>query len=306
ASAGPGGLAVTDRNGAVRRAGGHAAKVESFAFSPDGSCLAISGEKGGIVFADLASGRQREVEDAGILAAGLEGSQFVLLGPESISFWDGREAKVLRSEDSENRWKSVIGITLSPDGERVIASDFMMGIELIELGKGNRREIGQGYERAFDFAWSPDGSTLAMACGWGRHGEMGGLVIVSDTGKLLHRELVDKTTTTVEFDTDGKTIIWGDGEKLYRTDAKTFALESQQPLVTRWWRALNKKVAVGHKGGAVVFWHTPTMTVLREFPRPYIRDQALSPDRKHLAISDGRSVRVYAIDLQALKAPRGF
>ncbi|MCZ6690833.1 MAG: WD40 repeat domain-containing protein [Planctomycetota bacterium] len=297
ASAGHGGLAITDRNGVVRRANGHASKVQSLAFSPDGSCLAISGENGGVVFTDLGSGRQRGIEDSGILAAGHESSQFVLLGPESISFWDGREAKVLRSVESENRWKSVIGLTLSPDGERVIASNH--SVEMIELGKGIRRAIGRGYESAMDFAWSPDGSTLAMACGWGRHGGMGGLVIVSDTGKLLHRELIDKTVTSVDFDTDGKTITWGDGQTLYRTDAKTFALESQRPLLTRWWRALNEKVAVGHKRSAVVFWHTPTMTVLREFPQPYIRDQALSRDGRHLALSDGRSVRVYAINLQA-------
>jgi hypothetical protein len=52
---------------------------------------------------------------------------------------------------------------------------------------------------------------------------------------------------------------------------------------------------VSHDHQSITVWHVPTLTALRRVPRNEIRQCTLSPDRKHLAVSDRLGVTVFRI-----------
>ncbi len=94
---------------------------------------------------------------------------------------------------------------------------------------------------------------------------------------------------------DGKTILWGNKNGIHVTDASTYAEIATIPAATSWLRHISDRLAISHDSREVTLWHLPTFTRIRGLSLESIRNAALAPDGKHVAVSDGSTVSIYRI-----------
>jgi WD40 repeat protein/serine/threonine protein kinase len=105
---------------------GHAGKIYSVAFSPDGKRLA-SASSDGVKLWDMDNGNEfkgvRLPVGVGLVAFSPAGKQFASAGPEGIKVWDMSSGKAIMTfEHADHIWN----VAFSPDGKR-LAATFLSG-----------------------------------------------------------------------------------------------------------------------------------------------------------------------------------
>jgi eukaryotic-like serine/threonine-protein kinase len=149
---------------------GHAAKVETLAFSRDGTTLASADAAGVVKLWDVTAGRERltlrgHTDAVYALAFSPDGKTLASGGADkSVRLWDaetGRERACLRDS-----FGAVSAVAFSADGKKLVATDArrvgFWEVETSRLEKVVPTGQSEGIREARGAALTPDGSTLAF------------------------------------------------------------------------------------------------------------------------------------------------
>lgn len=138
--------------------------IQSLAVSPDGALLAIAGEQ--ILIWDLVAGRERvHLETGGkranATAFSHDGLRLAAACWDTVRIWDTRDWK---PEASLDQHRSVMeSVEFSPDDQYLawVGHDGVIHWKDLDSGAEHRIVSGQGPERLWCAAFSPDGGSLA-------------------------------------------------------------------------------------------------------------------------------------------------
>ncbi|WP_337307963.1 MULTISPECIES: nSTAND1 domain-containing NTPase [unclassified Streptomyces] len=212
-------LAVSDDTGAVRlydartrrtlgRLTGHSGNVNSLGFSPDGSLVAASSHDSPLVMLwdarthrRLASldGHRRPVQSVHFSPDGrtLATSSYI---DGTTRLWSVRTHEQLASLDAGAHWTA-----FSPDGRTLVTGGFQSSsVHLVDVRAHRRLDTLDAVNKSiYSVAFSPDGSTLAMASGDGK------LRLWDLSRRRLTATLTGHTdmAQSVSFTPDGKTLV---------------------------------------------------------------------------------------------------
>jgi RNA polymerase sigma factor (sigma-70 family) len=185
---------------------GHAngGEVCALAFSPDGKALACGLKNGFAILADSATGmRQRllsaHVGEARCVAFSPDGKRLATCGDDKlVRVWDVESgAEQLRCAGHTAR---VNGVAFSPDGQQIASCGRDQTARLWDLAGKELRSLRQvGWPERL--AFSPDGKSLAVACGWGGEVRVWDLTGKKDT---LRWRGWQPQSEKVAFSPDGK------------------------------------------------------------------------------------------------------
>ena len=141
--------------------------IETVAYSPNGSTLAVGGADGAVRLWDLRTGKQTgstlaggDGGGTGTLAFSRDGSTLLGWIGAGVSAWNVATAA------QEGATFGTGTTALSPDGRTLaVAGDAADGVTLWNWSSHTRRgtRFGEGYGRWYGVAFSPDGRTLATA-----------------------------------------------------------------------------------------------------------------------------------------------
>ncbi len=187
---------------------GHATRVNSVTFSPNGKVIASGSDDRTLKLWDAVTGKQLRS-----LAGHTDGVRSVAFSPDgkviasgsgdtTIKLWDVATGKPLRSLKAA---ASVDSVAFSPDG-KVLASD---GITLWDSATGKQlRSVGEQTDSIGSFAFSPDGKVIASGDSYNRSIKLWDAA----TGKQLRTLEGYKSgvSSVVAFSPDGKVIASGD------------------------------------------------------------------------------------------------
>jgi hypothetical protein len=147
---------------------GHADKVWSVAFSPDGARLATASDDGTARVWDTASDKDLAVRtghagDVYAVVLSSDGSRLATASLDGTArVWDaptGKELAVLKGHTS-----AVHAVAVSPDGTRLATASWDETARVWDAATGKELAVLRGQEGAFEVvAFSPDGSRLAAA-----------------------------------------------------------------------------------------------------------------------------------------------
>jgi WD40 repeat protein len=270
--------------------------ISKVIFSRDGRTLAaLCGDCGGVVLWDvttrqpLTDGLLRVVEGPVFdVAFSPDGKTFAAAYDGGVVLLDVASRRRLTDEPLRMEMGSVSGMDFSPDGKTLAAgynhhvadfADADAGVILWDVASRRRLEGGPHLARGYfvrGVAFSPDGRTLAGACGIANRG--GGPLGFVLWDVATHRPLTDDVVLLKEgnnfgffnfaFSPDGRTLAIGYG------GGRTLASRYGVP-------------AVGGVGGGVVLWDVATHQRLDWEPlieeEGYLFSIAFSPDGRTLA-----------------------
>jgi WD40 repeat protein/predicted Ser/Thr protein kinase len=147
---------------------GHNQSVTALAASPDGYRLASASQDGTARVWDVFSGREFANFRTGtneLVAAALspDGSQLAVAGRATVSVWDIKTGKLLRSVGCEsNGIKAMFAISWSPDGKRLAVGGWTNFLQVWDSETGERLlELPGHLDVVTSVAWNPGGSRLA-------------------------------------------------------------------------------------------------------------------------------------------------
>jgi WD40 repeat protein/DNA-binding SARP family transcriptional activator len=296
-----------------------------FAMSPDGRLLAVVsatnkgfGKRGTISFIDTADlqvlRRIRYAHSSPLPLAFSPDSATLAMGEQSrseVRLWDvasGRMRAVLRAIPADQR---PVVLEFSPDGGTLMsgAGPVHRGLLFVwRLGTPNQRaDVFRTPETVEDLAFTPDGSKLVIATGWGD----GGHFVLWDTAaqrivKTVHAD--DAGVLSVDVSTDARTLITGGQTGVVRLWDLQRGAPVGAPLAGLTGFAAtvdlapDGNTAVGaDTAGNVVLWDVATRSTIGDpFPGPAgDRPAAASftPDgRRVVVISDTGSGWVWDVD----------
>ena len=152
-------------------------RVESVAFSPDGTMLATGDEGGTARLWNVATGRQvRSLSTGGNVysVAFSPDGKMLATGGGAAELWNvatGRQARRLDTGSG-----AVYSVAFSPDGTMLATDNFSGGAaELWNVATGRQvRSLDTGASRVYSVAFSPDGTTLATGDDGGYSSGAGG------------------------------------------------------------------------------------------------------------------------------------
>ncbi|MCG9130412.1 sigma-70 family RNA polymerase sigma factor [Candidatus Poribacteria bacterium] len=190
---------------------GHAAQIQSLAFSLDGKILASTGNDGTIRVWDTETGKQLVVLSdrrnlPGALAFSPNGTTIVSGSRTgAIQIWDVATGDPLATLTGHT--DTVEALAFSPDGKTLASTSEDLSIRLWDIGSKEHRSTLTGHKKPVKvLVFSPDGNTLASA-------GMGGTVRLWDpgTGRQV-RALVQfgLTDTDQEFPAATQQTAWID------------------------------------------------------------------------------------------------
>lgn len=237
-------------------------QVLAIAFSPDGKRMATGGyskEK------DNYFARLWDVET----------------GRELLRFMHGKKGYGIRC------------LAFSPDGKTLATLGTQSGVFLrlfdVETGKLRRAFPKDGNQRARggSVAFSPDGRTVAVACG---------SIHLYDVTTGKERVRIDRQASHLHFSDDGKTLTGAVSGAIYRwstTNGRMLTPKAADSVVDQILVTPDgQRVVTRVQDGNGYLWDGATGKLLRRIPLAWQRGVAMSPDGRFLAwpVSD-RSVR---------------
>ncbi|MGV3606580.1 MAG: protein kinase domain-containing protein [Planctomycetaceae bacterium] len=193
---------------------GHEREVLSIAYSPDGRWVASGGRDCTTRIWDVATGKEKHVlsDNSGQIihvAFNHDGSRVLARdGNGNISVWKTVEGtRVWTARPGDGEWQQA---RFSPDGRTIAVANREGGAVFLRTATGETIRTWQAIHRGetVRIAFSPDGQQVATS---GKDGR----IVISDfeTGNMLHEFPDSKTTIdSVEFSSDGKTLLTGSHE----------------------------------------------------------------------------------------------
>jgi WD40 repeat protein len=196
------------------------ATASALAVSSDGKKIAVAGEGGKIkvwdrsgteltelsvgspegetVSFDLETKATRSAPDTGAVATGAQGSEVLLVDSRGASVRHAKELREIRHHPFQVG-TSFPRASVSPDGRSIAISGGITGEGnvLFHLEDSRGIALGESFLHAVDFAWSADGSMLAVGGVGGHHGEVGGLEVFAPDGRLLHEVRTSRPSRSI-------------------------------------------------------------------------------------------------------------
>jgi WD40 repeat protein len=285
------------RDGAAPRAFvGHAGRPPTVAWSPDGTVLAIGGERRTMILAHLGAST---LEKGTAVCSGRAADEILTLEKGRITARNGLTTKPTAE------WSCELAGTLlgpSPDGASLLVSDRAAGTAArFSLATGSSIAI-DGWGTVLDAAWAPDGR-LAIGRVSGNHGESGALELFDAAGKVVHQEKFDCGVHTVAFSPDASQLVYAiGGGSLYHNVPDALRVCSadgtqvrELAAAVRWFRFLDAHTAVAHDGAALSLWNLDRWQQVEAFPIGVVFGAVLAPDRSAVAVMTDADVRVVRI-----------
>ncbi len=284
--------------GAIARLG--KSPINDFAFSPDGSHLAVLSDVGVWIY-DALTGTEKAllIEHSGKAFYNIvfspDGHNLIVFGGgQKAQLWDIGTQMLKGTLDGYSQWPS--DVAFSPDGHTLAIADTNQTTQLWDVSTMTLKSTledstdAPGHEgmEYFSIAYSPNGDTFAI-------GAEDGTIRLWDTSTAtLKHTLIGNITSArnFSFSPDGNTIAtWGFSETVWLWDTETgthkYTIEHTYAL-----RDINKSIAFSPDGRTIailgmsglLLFDTVTGERRYEFKhRTALKNFAFSPDGKTLA-----------------------
>ena len=283
---------------------GHAGRVLSVAFSPDGQRIVSGGADRMMKVWDVESGQERLTlkgltHGVNSVAFSPDGQRIVAGSFEgTVKVWDATTGKETLTLNGDRRWCG--SVAFSPDGQRIVSGGRDAMVKVWDVENGQERLTLKGHTRCVcSVAFSPDGRWIAS----GGHDQT---VKVWDaaTGREMlwlkgHRHGVN----SVAFSPDGQRIVSGSGDGTVKVwDAKTGKETLTLNWRTRWVRSVafsadGRRIVSGDGDGRVKVWDAKTGAETLSFKAHTadVYSVAFSPDGQRIASAGegGQAIKVW-------------
>lgn len=293
---------------------GHAARVTSVAFAPDGKTLASGSMDETVKLWDVGTGRELSTlkghtdpvksvafsPDGKTLASGS--------GDKTAKLWDVATARERATLDPDSSW--VTAVAFAPDGKTLATGTGLSRLKLWDVATGRERATlrekveDRGVPVTFSVesvAFAPDGQTLASS--WWRTGKLWD-VATGQARATLRSADREPRVASVAFSPDGTIVAFASSDKIVLWDVAAgrarATFEGDKLLVRSVAFSPEGKTLVsgGSYDNAVKLWDVGTgreLGSLRGHTEP-VNSVAFSPDGKMLASgSEDKTVKLWDV-----------
>jgi len=325
-----------------RTLAGHTDRVQSVAYSPDGSRLASASHDHTVKLWDAVTGQFIRTlaasQNVWAVVFHPDGTRMASAGDDrAVTLWDVATGQVIRTFPGHT--DKIWDLAFAPDGKTIASSSLDGTVKLWDVAAGSLVRTVEAHraDHVDDIAFSPDGKTIASAGG----GEPSVRIWDIATGQLV-RTLKDAVIPVGSrtVGPDGKTLAgngralaeWGRKPVAFSPDGKTLASGTADGTITLWdtgtgslartlrdYHNLDAISAVvfspdgktlastSFMGQAVTLWDATTGYLLRTIKghNHVIHRITFSPDGVHLASATGKIVELWdtARDQEARSLP---
>jgi WD40 repeat protein len=280
--------------------------IQSVAFSPDGSLVAIGNNNGNIHLREMESGKDRTVLKGhkgwiSHMAFSPDGTQLAsvsgFVNDKTVRLWNtatGEELAVI-----ENDLWPPQSVAFSPDGEVVAfgTADGSINLWQVASGPGDIEVLESQRGGVYSLAYSPDGSILAAGA---NDGTIRLWEVASGTMQTMlegHQKMVRDLAFRADGEMlasashDGSVRVWqvstGQEQQVYQSRGDVVQGVAWSPDGTR--------LAMGSQDGSVQIWHVASETEQAFLPSDLAYQVRFSPDGTLLA--SGSENHIYLWDV---------
>ena len=255
-----------------------AGKVWAMAVSPDGSRIAVGGQRGFFKVLDLATGKQiaelhgNHPATVDCLEFSRDG-QFIATGS-----WRSNEVIVWRADDGaiQKSFKAeghVRAVAFSPDGKKIAAGceDHLLFVWNTESGELISR-INAHALPVYDVSFSPDGKTIATCSGNWTEAKPGDIKLwnAESLEEIARLEGHEVAVRSVVFSPDGSRLASVSEDGVIKvwdlaTKSQMFVLQNSVGARSLDWSPDGKLLAAGLHDGTTNVWNVEGVMVIRRF-----------------------------------------
>lgn len=297
-------ILIFDKGKLVQTLWGHDADIKSLAFSGDGKHIAISGGQSQMI--DLRSGLSQPMSRSGGFFTGRLAHEIGMLQENEVQILDSRTQKVAFRYPVKHLNQSSTRIaSLSPDGKRLAIGGYFSSVPMIlDLETGKTQVLTGYWSTSLGLAWESDGRHFLHTRVSGNHGEFGSIDRVSIDGSHTTIHKRSSAFQAVALSPDGQWILTTSGggsinnpqaQILLRIDARKGRVEREVPSQIHWLRYLDDNLFLAHDGQQLSLWDAHKLEQIQTFPQGGITMARLSRDKKHLALTQAATLRVFRI-----------